>query len=238
MSKNNSSLCKCHLCAANNLGNAFQSPSPPAQATNEQECGDIFADSGAVDDVAIDNVAIDDVAAELNTAKDVIMSGENEIAKGQDEELAVMPCFVADSTKKTYANQMTNYILWLMESTATCVVLEQWYIDGVSCLTMHCKKKEFGREVFFAMDPKGNNCPIKLSDLTFEMFSNYLNQLKPKQQRKGVKSEVMLAGMYDLNKSGLMYMFKTSKYGAPTTDFIRELQLYIGSLKQNVSVKC
>ncbi len=103
----------------------------------------------------------------------------------------------------------------------TRVVLEQWYIDGVSCLTMHCKKKEFGREVFFAMDPKGDNCPIKLSDLTFEMFSDYLNQLKPKRQRKGVKSEMMSAGMYDSNKSGLMYMFKMSKYGAPTADFIQ-----------------
>ncbi len=43
---------------------------------------------------------------------------------------------------------MTNYMLWLMESTETHVVLEQWYIDGVHCLTMHCKKQEFGQEVF------------------------------------------------------------------------------------------
>ncbi len=50
--------------------------------------------------------------------------------------------------KKDYANQMTNYMLWLMEWAETNVVLEQWYIDGVSCLTTHCKKQEFVREVF------------------------------------------------------------------------------------------
>ncbi len=54
------------------------------------------------------------------------------------------------------------------------------------------------------MDPKGNNHPIKLSDFMFEMFRNCLNQLKQKQQRKGVKIEMMSAWMYDSNKSGLM----------------------------------
>ncbi len=31
------------------------------------------------------------------------------------------------------------------------------------------------------------------------------------------------SSMYDLNKSGMMYMFKMSKYGAPSDDFVHEL---------------
>ncbi len=88
------------------------------------------------------------------------------------------------------------------------------------------------------MDPKGNNYPIKISDLTFEMFSGYLNQVKTKWQRKGVKSKMMSAGMYELNKIGLMNLFRMSKHGSPTAGFIWELQLYIGCLKQNVSIDC
>ncbi len=85
----------------------------PSQATNEEECGDIFADYGDVDDIAVDDVAVKNVVAEFDAAKDHFVSGENKIAKSQDELWAIMHCVVADSTKKTYADQMTNYMLWL-----------------------------------------------------------------------------------------------------------------------------
>ncbi len=57
-------------------------PPTPQQATNREECGDVFADCGAVDDVAVDNFAVKNVADELDVAKDYFMSGENEITKG------------------------------------------------------------------------------------------------------------------------------------------------------------
>ncbi len=73
------------------------------------------------------------------------------------------------------------------------------------------------------MDPRGDNCPIKLSDLTFEVFSDYLNQLRPKQQRNDIKSEMLSSSMYDLNRSGMIYMFKMSKFGTPSDNFVQKL---------------
>ncbi len=59
-----------------------------------------------------------------------------------------------------------------------------------------------------------------LSDLIFEMFSDYSNELKPKRRMKGIKKKMMPASMYDLNKSGLMCVFNMSKYGISLDDFI------------------
>ncbi len=81
---------------------------------------------------------------------------------------------------------MTNSMIWLNESD-TSANLEDWYVNAVNNWTTHHEKQEFGRKVFYKMDPKGDNCPIKLSDLTFAMFSDYLNQLKLKKQRKVLK---------------------------------------------------
>lgn len=136
-----------------------------------------------------------------------------------------MHCFISHSTKKTDTGQITSYKLWLNKNTDTHAISEEWYVNTVNSLTMHCEKQLFGQKGFYGMDPKGDNCSIKHFNLTFEMFSNYFNQLTPKQQRKDIKNEMISASMYDLNKSRLMYIFRMSD------NFAHELQLSIGGLK-------
>ncbi len=70
-----------------------------------QKSGDVNAsavDNIPVKNVAVDNVSVKNVVDKLDSAKDDFMSGENEIEQGRDEMRAVMYCFVADSTKKTF----------------------------------------------------------------------------------------------------------------------------------------
>ncbi len=57
----------------------------------------------------------------------------------------------------------------------------------MNSLVTHLKKQEFVRMVFYKMDPKGDECPIKLLDLTFKMVCDGLNQLKQMLLRKGIK---------------------------------------------------
>ncbi len=52
----------------------------------------------------------------------------------------VFCCFVSDSTKKSYADWMTNCIVWLNESTDTCAILEDWYVNTMNSLFTHCNK--------------------------------------------------------------------------------------------------
>ncbi len=51
-----------------------------------------------------------------------------------------------------------------------------------------------------------------------------------------MKSEMMPAGTYDANKSGLIYMFKMSTYGAPTTDFIWEAKVSVNCFLSNIII--
>ncbi len=46
------------------------------------------------------------------------------VSQGQTEVRAVMSCFVSDSTKKTYEDRMTNYMLWLNDCTDICAISE------------------------------------------------------------------------------------------------------------------
>lgn len=83
---------------------------------------------------------------------------------------------------------MTNCFLWLNKTPIPCGILKNWYIKQVEEVkTQKQKKKALGQEIFCAMNPMGNNRLVKLNELSFEMFSDYLIQLQQKQKQKGVK---------------------------------------------------
>ncbi len=90
-----------HLCAAEGFVNAFACSHLHHKHQMKKNVGAFLL---IMDDVAVDNVAVKNVAVEFDAVKDDFMSGENEIAKDQNEVKVFMHCFVADSTKKSYTD--------------------------------------------------------------------------------------------------------------------------------------
>ena len=115
-------------------------------------------------------------------------------------------------------------------------LLETWFIENVGDCRRPSDKLQYAREIMLKCRPKDNNCPLILSNLTFNHFSNFLSQRTSRQGKNKGKSMSLGTASYNQAKSTLLHLFQMSTYDMHM-EFAKKLKLFMKGMKRHVTAK-
>ncbi len=86
------------------------------------------------------------------------------------------------------------------------------------------------------MNPEDDNCPFKLSNLTFSHFSDFITQRKARKGKNRGKAMSLGNASYEQSQSALKHLFRMSKYAMPS-DFFDNLKQFTKGIRRHVANK-
>jgi hypothetical protein len=116
------------------------------------------------------------------------------------------------------------------------VLLEPWYIDGLSMHAKENAKKKYAKNCCMIVSPEDNNCPFILSNLTFAHFSNFIMQQKARRGKSQWKAMCFGNLSYKQSQSVLKHLFCMSKY-AMQPGFFGNLKQFMKGIWQHIANK-
>ena len=128
----------------------------------------------------------------------------------------------------SYANQNVVFILWLY-NTPHRSLLEESFVDAPGSLENDREMKKWIKDILLTMHPR-SVCPVILSKLTFDIFSEYLASKKLSRQHIGNASNALSASSYGNYWSALMHLYRMSKYDMDS-HFATDLSQFITGMK-------
>ncbi len=146
---------------------------------------------------------------------------------------AIMSNVISSNTSENYNTNNVGFVWWLIQSSRYHLI-EGWALTAINNKTTITKKKKKIKALINAMYCDDNNSPVILSDLTFEIFSEYLATKKVIRCHRNNSTQMLSKSTYDLCQSALMHMFKMSKYDM-SEEFAKKLSRFMAGLKQKVS---
>ncbi len=142
---------------------------------------------------------------------------------------------ISPNSAISYANQNVVFILWLYNSSHYSL-LEESFVDALGSLESEREMKKWIKDILLKMHPR-SVCPVILSDLTFDIFSEYLASKKLSRQHSGNASNTLSASSYDSYRSALMHLYRMSKYDMDES-FATDLKQFMTGMKRTVSLNC
>ena len=142
---------------------------------------------------------------------------------------------ISPNSTISYANQNVVFILWLYNSSHHSL-LEESFVDALGSLESEREMKKWIKDILLKMHPR-SVCPVILSDLTFDIFSEYLASKKLSRQHSGNASNTLSASSYDSYRSALMHLYRMSKYDMDES-FATDLKQFMTGMKRTVSLNC
>ncbi len=126
-----------------------------------------------------------------------------------------------------YAGQNSIFALFCYKSAELQdVVLEPWFIDGLSMHAEENAKKKYAKKYCMVMCPEDNNCPFILSNLMFAHFSNFIMQKKARRGKSQRKAMRLGNLSYEQSQSALKHLFCMSNY-AMQPGFFKNLKQFM-----------
>ena len=96
--------------------------------------------------------------------------------------------------------------------------------------------KKWINDILLKMHPR-SACPVLLSNLTFDIFIEYLASKKLSRQHIGNVSNTLSASSCDSYQSALMHLYRMSKYNMDS-HFATDLSQFMTGMKRTVSFIC
>ena len=89
---------------------------------------------------------------------------------------------ISKRSAEKYAGQNAIFAMFCFDSAELRVsLLEEWFVENVTaCQTMR-KKQKYAKDCLINMSPDDDNCPFKLSNLTFVLYSDFITQRKARK---------------------------------------------------------
>jgi hypothetical protein len=81
-----------------------------------------------------------------------------------------------------YARQNAIFAMFCLDSAKLRAnLLEQWFVDSITTYSKLHEKQKYAKECCLKMNPKDDNCPFKLLNLTFSHFNDFITQQKARK---------------------------------------------------------
>ena len=94
----------------------------------------------------------------------------------------IMSKVISVQSTKKYAGQNATFAFFCYHSEKLWnVLLEPWFIEEVRLQATAHAKQQCVKEMCVKMCPQDDNCPLILSNLTFEQFSDFVTQHKARR---------------------------------------------------------
>jgi hypothetical protein len=120
----------------------------------------------------------------------------------------IMGKCVAQSLSLKYARQNAIFAMFCFENKEfRDTLLETWFIKNVGACLRPSDKLQYAREIMLKCRPEDNNCPLILSNVTFNHFSNFLSQRTSRRGKNKGKSMSLGTASYHQAKSALLHLF-------------------------------
>lgn len=143
------------------------------------------------------------------------------------------------STQSTakYAGQNAMFAMFCLDSAELRDrLLEQWFVQNVSAFTKLTEKQKYTKNCCISMSSEEDNCPFKLSNLTFSHFSAFLTQKKACKGKHVGKAMSLGNESYSQSQSALKHLFRMSKY-TMQPDFFNKLRQFTKGIRRHVADK-
>ena len=163
---------------------------------------------------------------------------DDELFKNVDEEVkGIISDMVADKTKVTYRNANITLLFWIYDGTYKTEILNEDYIkemdeaeeNGMDFKVVRKNQRNISRRWLENIENE-SNCPIVLSNLTFEIFSRYLAKRK---ESKSNGKKYLSKATYGCIQSALCHIYRMSDVQFPD-DFYSDLSRMMSGLKKRV----
>jgi hypothetical protein len=136
-----------------------------------------------------------------------------------------------------YAGQNAIFSMFCLDSAKLrASLLKQWFVDNISTYLKLHKKHKYVKEFCLKMNPEDDNCPFKLSNLTFSHSSDVITQWKARKEKNHSKAMFLGNASYKQSPSALKHLFCMSKY-AMQSDFFDNLPQFTKGIRQHVTNK-
>ena len=149
----------------------------------------------------------------------------------------IMRKVVAKNSEIKYAQQNAHFAIYIYDSLDREELLEPWFIEQLDLIDKTTKQMKWAKTCMINSNAEDNNCPIILSNLTFEFFSDYLSTRKRRRGKKGrsrTKSLSMSSAVYEQCRSAITHLFQMSKYDVPEV-FATKIKQFMAGLKRHVT---
>ena len=107
------------------------------------------------------------------------------------------------STEK-YAGQNAIFAMFCFNSAELRVsLLEEWFVEKVTASRTMREKQKYAKDCLINMSPDDGNCPFKLSNLTFVLYSDFITQQKACKGKHHGKMMSLGNASYEQSQSAL-----------------------------------
>ena len=113
-------------------------------------------------------------------------------------------------------------------------LLEVWFIEEWNKTTNSRARYTYAKSCFLNMSPDDNNCPLKLTKLTFEIFSDFITLRTPSRGKNKGQTMALGNSSYEQSISALKHLYRMSKYSLPT-EFDENLKMFNKGIKRKVA---
>jgi len=134
-----------------------------------------------------------------------------------------------------YAGQNIQFLLFCFESEELCHnLLEGWFVEVLNVTTNSQARYLYSKSCLLNMSPDDDNCPIKLSNLQFATFSDYITLRTPRKGRNKGQTMALGNASYEQSISALKHLYRMSKYSLSNC-FEDRLKMFTKGIKRKVA---
>ena len=110
----------------------------------------------------------------------------------------IMAQVISKWSAEKYAGQNAIFAMFCFDSAELRVcLLEEWFVENVTtCRTMR-EKQKYAKDCLINMSPDDDNCPFKLSNLTFVCYIEFLTQRKARKGKHRGKMMSLVQHSYN-----------------------------------------
>ena len=147
----------------------------------------------------------------------------------------VMAGVIDEKSAVKYAGQNIQFAIFCFgRDELRDKLLEVWFIEEWNKTTNSRARYTYAKSCFLKMSPNDNNCPFKLSKLTFEIFSDFITLRTPSRGRNRGQTMALGNSSYEQSISALKHLYRMSKYSLPT-EFDENLKMFNKGIKRKVA---
>ena len=147
----------------------------------------------------------------------------------------VMAGVIDEKSAVKYAGQNIQFAIFCFgRDELRDKLLEVWFIEEWNKTTNSRARYTYAKSCFLKMSPNDNNCPFKLSKLTFEIFSDFITLRTPSRGKNRGQTMALGNSSYEQSISALKHLYRMSKYSLPT-EFDENLKMFNKGIKRKVA---
>jgi len=134
----------------------------------------------------------------------------------------IMAQVISKRSTEKYAGQNAIFAMFCFNSAELRLrvsLLEEWFVEKVTASRTMREKRKYAKDCLINMSPDDGNCPFKLSNLTFVLYSDFITQRKARKGEHHGKMMSLGNASYEQSQSALKHLFRMIKY-AMSADFL------------------